>query len=140
MGQKIKRVTEKKSRRAETTKWKTISKTGRERRGTKTSVSPVRKKTTVFYGPVLGTCDVMSCFSVVGSCAGYMKSMIVLPLTSVPVSLQSQARLPPGQTLQSLYLEEHPFTFMLPQEREAISGEDMAATHRLLKDKWATPR
>lgn len=61
----------------------------------------------------------------------YRSIMIVVPLTSVPVSLQSQARLPPGQTLQSLQLEEHPFTFMWPQEREVISGEDILYFVRL---------
>lgn len=50
---------------------------------------------------------------------------LVVHLTSVPVSRQSQARLPPGQTLQSLQDAEQPLTFMWPQDKEAISGEDM---------------
>lgn len=57
----------------------------------------------------------------------------LVPLTLVPVSLQSQVRLPPGQTLQSLYLVEHPFTSMWPQEREEISGDDMFLWHHGLE-------
>lgn len=57
-------------------------------------------------------------------------------LTLVPVSLQSQVRLPPGHTLQSLYVVEQPFTFICPQEREAISGEDIAELNQSLKSRY----